>query len=166
MDLLTLQRDPAVFRQHLRIDVSGSPTPLGRVLQDWQAQDFTALDTAWQQMAGQKAKDRPKQRAYLERGRGASKTSDLAVMATWALFASRRPITGYAAAGDIMQRDRALLLRLKTALPYSGSSSAVLCGRNTSWAATYSSAYLRTEMAVGRSLRLKFVEFFHSPPSR
>ena len=46
--------------------------------------------------------------AWLERPRGHSKTADLAVMASWALFASRRQLFGVAAAGD---QDLARLLR-------------------------------------------------------
>ena len=49
-----------------------------------------------------------RQRAWLERPRGHAKTLDLGVMATWALFASRRRLSGIGAAGD---QDQARLLR-------------------------------------------------------
>jgi phage terminase large subunit-like protein len=105
-NLQQLQLSPQKFRDALRIDADGEAVPLGDVLDDWQRTDFEALDPAWQRLAGQDT-DGPK-RAYLERPRGASKTTDLAVMVAWALFASRRQITGYAAAAD---KDQARLLR-------------------------------------------------------
>ena len=47
-------------------------------------------------------------RAYLERGRGHCKTTDLAIMAVWALAFSTRPLRGYCYAAD---KDQANLLR-------------------------------------------------------
>ncbi|MEZ6119025.1 MAG: terminase large subunit [Pirellulaceae bacterium] len=47
-------------------------------------------------------------RAYLERPRGHSKTTDLAVMAVWLLAFATRPLRGYSYAAD---RDQAALLR-------------------------------------------------------
>ncbi|HUY91388.1 MAG TPA: terminase large subunit [Pirellulales bacterium] len=98
--------DPAAFRQHLLIDGDAGPRRLGDCLDPWQRADFEALDPGWRRVAGL-AGDGP-QRAYLERPRGHSKTSDLAVMATWVLLAARRQISGVAAAAD---RDQARLLR-------------------------------------------------------
>jgi len=106
MDLRSLQASPDAFRRSLIIDADGRPKRLGDCLDPWQASDFAALDPGWQRVAGQGA-DGPL-RAYLERPRGHSKTLDLAVMATWALFASRRQLRGYGAAAD---QDQARLLR-------------------------------------------------------
>jgi hypothetical protein len=97
---------PEVFRQHLLIDTDTGPHPLAHCLDTWQAADFAALDSGWRRVAGHDIAGA--QRAYLERPRGHSKTADLAVMATWALFAARKQITGVAAAAD---KDQARLLR-------------------------------------------------------
>ncbi|MDY0167438.1 MAG: terminase large subunit [Thermoguttaceae bacterium] len=99
-------RSPVAFRKALRIDTDAGPRRLATCLDDWQAADFAALDPAWLRVAG-RGKGGPA-RAYLERPRGHSKTSDLAVMAAWVLLASRRQLAGVAAAGD---RDQARLLR-------------------------------------------------------
>ena len=107
LNLQALQADPAQFRASLKIDADGKPVPLGSILDPWQANDFTSLDQAWHAVVGFENESQIK-RAYLERPRGHSKTSDLAVMATYALFASRRKVIGYAAAADT---DQAKLLR-------------------------------------------------------
>ena len=107
MDLRQLQSDPSVFRSALLIDADGGPRRLGDCLDNWQDADFRALDPAWRCVAGQ-ADDTAIRRAWLERPRGHSKTADIAVMATWALFASRRALKGVGCAGD---RDQAALLR-------------------------------------------------------
>ncbi len=108
MKLLDLQRDPAEFRASLLIDTDRGPTPFSEVMDDWQAADFTALDPGWlRAVQGVKTKAQY-QRGWLERPRGHAKTLDLAIMATWALFASRRQLSGIGAAGDL---DQARLLR-------------------------------------------------------
>ncbi len=104
----TLQRmaqDPAVFRQHLRIDADVGPTPFRP--DPWQAADFQATDPAWRRVAGQSVEG-GLNRAYMERARGHSKTGDLAMMTTWALAFSPRRLSGVAGAAD---RDQAQLLR-------------------------------------------------------
>jgi phage terminase large subunit-like protein len=88
------------------IDADGQPARLGSKLDPWQRDDFQALDPGWKRVAGQGG-DGPA-RAWLERPRGHSKTLDLAVMATWTLFASRKMLRGYGAAADL---DQAKLLR-------------------------------------------------------
>jgi hypothetical protein len=106
VDLKQLQRDPAAFRRALLIDRDGKPTLFAMIMDDWQDWDFRVLDDGWKRVAGQGGDGTL--RAYLERPRGHSKTADLAVMSTWALFASRRRLMGYAAAADT---DQAKLLR-------------------------------------------------------
>lgn len=74
---------------------------------DWQRADYEALDTGWMRVAGL-TKEPAMMRHYLERGRGHSKTTDLAAMVLWILFASKLPLSGVAAAGD---QDQSRLLR-------------------------------------------------------
>lgn len=107
MDLRPLIASPAAFRRVLLIDADAGPRRLAAALDPWQAQDFEALDPSWQAVVRTHAPPAPT-RAWIERPRGHSKTSDLAVMATWALFASRRPLAAVAAAAD---KDQARLLR-------------------------------------------------------
>jgi len=93
--------------------VEGEPgRRLGHVLEDWQEQDFAALDPGWLRLAGQSVSGQSAaggfQRAYLERPRGHSKTTDMAVQLAWILQNSSRRVEGLAAAAD---RDQAGLLR-------------------------------------------------------
>ena len=99
--------DPALFRQALLIDASGIAVPFRP--DPWQEADIRAMDPAWSFAAGRWSGPPPTvRRAWQERPRGHSKTSDLAVMVTWALLMAERPIRGLVAAGD---RDQAKLLR-------------------------------------------------------
>lgn len=108
MDLQKLQSDPAEFRSALLIDTDAGPKPLGDCMDPWQRKDFEALDSGWRVAAGQKVTGSYFLRAWLERGRGHSKTSDIGVMVLWILFASRKRLSGVAAAGDA---DQSRLLR-------------------------------------------------------
>jgi hypothetical protein len=98
---------PAEFRKQLLVSTDRGPQPLAKVLEcdPWQAADFAALDPGWQRVAGISA-DGGSNRAYLERPRGHSKTTDLAVMVIWALAFCPRQVSGIWAAGD---RDQASL---------------------------------------------------------
>jgi hypothetical protein len=90
------------------IDTDSGPKPFAEVMDPWQRADFEALDSGWQRaVVGAKAKAKY-QRGWLERPRGHAKSADLGVMAAWALFASRRRLSGIAGAGD---QDQARLLR-------------------------------------------------------
>lgn len=100
-------RDPAAFRADLVIDVDGVARKLGDVMDDWQAADFAALDPALKRCAG-RSRAKAMMRAYLERGRGHSKTTDLAVTCVWALAFATRPLKGFCYAAD---KDQANLLR-------------------------------------------------------
>jgi phage terminase large subunit-like protein len=106
-DLQAVAASPVAFRAALRIDADNGERTLGSVLDSWQRADFEALDPAWLAVTGRGKPESPKLRCYLERPRGHSKTNDLAVMVSWALFASRRAITIAAAAAD---QDQARLL--------------------------------------------------------
>jgi hypothetical protein len=108
VNLLELQSDPAAFRAVLLIDTDGGPRRLGDCLDLWQRDDFAALDPGWMRAVVGTEAEAQYQRGWLERPRGHAKTLDLGVMATWALFASRRRLSGIGAAGD---QDQARLLR-------------------------------------------------------
>lgn len=96
---------PEAHRRALRL----KPDPASRlaaILQPWQARDFAALDPAWLTLAGRGPMEGPR-RAYLERPRGHSKTTDTAVQVTWILQWALAPVRGLAAAAD---QDQARLI--------------------------------------------------------
>lgn len=101
--------DPTTFRNDLIVDVDGIARKLGDVLDVWQREDFAALDAGMMRCNGRSPENSTaKMRAYLERPRGHSKTTDIAVVCCWALAFAVRPIRGYAFAAD---RDQAGLLK-------------------------------------------------------
>lgn len=93
---------PALFRKDLVIEAQGRRKPLGQVLEPWQASDFAAADGGWLQAVG-RGKGEAIKRLYLERPRGHSKTSDIAVMCAWAMTFCKKPLRGYAAAASRWQ---------------------------------------------------------------
>src|SRR5262245_48130036 len=95
--LPTAPPSPSQFRAGLLIDADVKATPFRP--DPWQEQDFQALAPGWLQVAGFPVQGTPIQRAWQERPRGHSKTSDLAVMAAWALAHAQHPIKGVAAVG-------------------------------------------------------------------
>ncbi len=99
--------DPTAFRASLVIDTDDGPMRLSEVMDDWQREDFRALDPGFMRAVGHRVEG-GHSRAWLERGRGHSKTQDQAVMATWALAFAPRTIKGVAAAND---REQARLMR-------------------------------------------------------
>jgi len=119
---LKLQRDlirrlsriePAQFRRWLVLEANYE-LRLHELIQSWQARDFAALDAAWMSLAGvardtsaDRTSAKTYHRAYLERPRGHSKTSDTAMQIAWILLAAKRPVSGIAAAAD---RDQAKLI--------------------------------------------------------
>jgi hypothetical protein len=108
MNLSKMQRDPAAFRTVLCVDTDAGPRRLAEVVDDWQLRDFKALDAGWRYAAHRERGAETISEAYLERPRGHSKTTDLAIMVAWILFASRYQLAGNAAAAD---KDQARLLR-------------------------------------------------------
>lgn len=102
-----IRKSPRYYRTLLIVDCDGRPKPLREVIEPWQKADFEAMDPAWECMLGYRD-DAPYMRAYRERPRGHSKTTDIAITVTWALYASSLPIRGVAAASD---KDQAKLLR-------------------------------------------------------
>jgi hypothetical protein len=95
---------PAAFRRSIILS-PGDDRPLGAALLPWQVADFQAMDAGWAALAGRaNALARPPiRRAYLERPRGHSKTTDTAVQIAWILFGAQRQIKGLAAAADLEQ---------------------------------------------------------------
>jgi hypothetical protein len=99
--------DPGAFRRRLLIDADGAAVPFRP--DPWQTEDFAALDPAWRFAVGRWEGEPPVvRRLWSERPRGHAKTSDLGIMATWALLFAPRPVVGISASGD---KDQAALLR-------------------------------------------------------
>lgn len=126
---------PQIFRSLVRVSAN-EPTEFHGIIQPWQTRDFAALDPAWLALSGRyhnpgltsempgfhapppeqvreaRREDVPGfpivRRAFLERPRGHSKTTDTAVQVAWILQYARASVTGLAAAAD---RDQAGLLR-------------------------------------------------------
>lgn len=95
---------PELFRQQLILPVDQG-LPFVDHVQPWQLTDLQALDAAWQELAGWRRYKRSTiRRAYIERPRGHSKTSDMAMQIAWILLFAQRPLIGLAAAAD---RDQA-----------------------------------------------------------
>ena len=99
--------NPNEFRKAVLIDCDGVSRVADDVLDPWQREDYAALDPAWMRIAGRFSGD-CKARGYLERPRGHSKTTDIALMSSYVLLASERKIIGVAAAGS---KEQAKLLR-------------------------------------------------------
>ncbi len=97
---------PAAFRRLLKLSPD-DPTPFTILMQDWQRNDFEALDDAWLRLAGEAVEPKYR-RAYIERPRGHSKTLDMAVQIAWIILCSPHFVHGLAAAAD---RDQAALIR-------------------------------------------------------
>jgi hypothetical protein len=119
-----------VFRDVVRS--GASPMPLGPRLTAWQERDFAALDAAWLHIAGRDGTvkqsgplspadggegtgpgmKRRYLRAYIERPRGHSKTTDMAVQVAWILQHALHTVRGIAAAAD---QDQARLIHAAVA---------------------------------------------------
>jgi len=96
------KRHPSNFRNVLRLH-TGSDGLLAHCLQPWQARDLAALDAAWCDLAGiaEASVAAPViRRAWIERPRGHSKTTDMAVQLAWILQFSQQTVRGLAAAAD------------------------------------------------------------------
>lgn len=93
----TPKTEPARFRHDLVIDADGEEMRFTEALDPWQREDFEAMDPAWRRIIGLHD-DECLDQAYFERPKGHSKSTDLAVMGCWAIYASRKKIRGVAAA--------------------------------------------------------------------
>ncbi len=99
------QKSPKHFRNALRISLD-EQKKFRKICQSWQKKDFEALDPAWKKLAGYPVKP-PFQRAYIERPRGHSKTSDMAIQLAWIIQHSSTQLSGLVAAAD---REQASLI--------------------------------------------------------
>lgn len=97
---------PTDFRRRLMIDARGTIRPLEDCLDPWQRDDYEALDAGWRKLLTGEGDG--KLRAYIERPRGHSKTTDIAVQILYALACYPKAIRGVAASGD---KDQAGLIR-------------------------------------------------------
>jgi phage terminase large subunit-like protein len=106
--LQEMAASPAAFRRSVLIDADGAAVPFKP--DDWQERDFAAMDPAWMSVAGRWTGNDGAviRRAWEERPRGHSKSSDVALAVTWVLLFAKRAVNGIAAAGDT---DQARLLR-------------------------------------------------------
>jgi hypothetical protein len=101
-NMARVKEDPEYFRSVLMIDTGlGERASFGACMDDWQRQDFAAMDPAWLTVVG---RGKPGMQvffdSYYERGRGHSKTNDIAVAVLWALLSSPRKLRGVAASGS------------------------------------------------------------------
>lgn len=95
---------PDRFRKQLILPCD-QQLPFTQLGQPWQLRDLKALDQAWLTLSGRNHSRRKLiRRAYIERPRGHSKTSDMAMQIAWILLAAKSPLIGLAAAAD---RDQA-----------------------------------------------------------
>jgi hypothetical protein len=95
-------------------------------LEAWQLRDLEALDAAWLRLSGRSPptlSGPTVRRAWIERPRGHSKTTDMAVQLTWVLKHARSRVQGLAAAAD--REQGALILRAANDLI---ASNPELCG--------------------------------------
>ena len=102
-----MHRDPAYFRDQLQIETGLGHVPFGSVIEKFQKDDFDAIDPCLKFIAGYA--DEPKiKRFFIQRGRGHSKTADMAASITWILWGARKNVLGFAFAED---KDQSKLLR-------------------------------------------------------
>lgn len=100
------RQSPLAFREALQL-TNNQLRPANELFEDWQRTDFAALDDAWKRLAGFEV-PKSTRLAYIERPRGHSKTSDMAVQLAWILAYGRPQLHGVAAAAD---QDQARLIR-------------------------------------------------------
>src|SRR5215469_18756684 len=106
MDAESLRRfasDPAAFRDALILPSAHGAQRLGAILADFQRRDFAALDRAF--LALRNGQRPTPNRFWLERTKGASKDTDLAVMLLWLLAFVQRPLVCQVGAADRDQAD-------------------------------------------------------------
>ena len=106
MDAKALTRfasDPAAFRDALILPSAHGSKRLGAILADFQHRDFAALDRAF--LALRNRQQPVPNRFWLERTKGASKDTDLAVMLLWLLAFAQRPLVCQVGAADRDQAD-------------------------------------------------------------
>lgn len=99
---------PAAFRSALMIEdpATGEIVPLDSALDDWQRADFEAMDPALVRVC--RGPQEGPDGCWLERARGHSKTTDIAIQVSYLLLSSPSAIRGVGAAAS---KDQAKILR-------------------------------------------------------
>lgn len=107
--LALMRSSPAAFRAALQIDGEGGQIQnYAASLAQFQKDDFAALDPMFQWAAGVTGAPEPdRKKAWIQRARGHSKTSDIASELVWLCFAARKPCEVIIGAAD---RDQASLM--------------------------------------------------------
>lgn len=101
--LLAMGSSLTEFRSRLLVPSPAGPQPLGRIAADFQRKDFAALDPAFLAVAEGRKPD--VQRFWVERCKGGSKTSDIAVYLLWLMAYSKQYVFGQVGAADAEQAD-------------------------------------------------------------
>lgn len=96
--LVEARRSPVEFWDHLLIQAGPNVVRYGESMDDWQRADLEAIVPGWRYMSRVTSACEGPRRAYLERGRGHSKTTDIAALVAWAILSSESMLWGYAAA--------------------------------------------------------------------
>ena len=105
------RRDPLEFFENLVIDSSDRGlVRLGDVWDDVQVADFKAMTPLLQWYTGVLSEKPPVRQFFIQRGRGRSKTTDIAAAVLYVLFFSPKTIDGMIAAAD---KDQANLMILQ-----------------------------------------------------
>lgn len=102
--LRKLAASPEAFRSALLIPAGTGNRRLADAVADFQYRDFAALDPAFKAMAASKPPP-AHSRFWIERTKGASKDTDLAIMLLWLLVSANRPLTCQVGAADQNQAD-------------------------------------------------------------
>lgn len=96
-------RDPLYFFQNIVVASPKGEKKLGDIWADFQKRDFKAVTPSLKYLAGI-SKTKPKyQRFFIQRSRGSSKTSDIALVVLWLLLFSKKALQGYCTAEDKAQ---------------------------------------------------------------
>ncbi len=96
-DIAAMRRDRSEFRRRINVETDGCVHPFEP--DPWQAADFAATDDGWQLASGFPCKPKYR-RAYLERGRGHSKTTDTAINLMDSLVLATNPLRAFWIAAD------------------------------------------------------------------
>jgi hypothetical protein len=102
-DIRLCRESPVAFRDRLVIQAAVGRRRFGEILADFQRRDFAALDTAL--LALRDGRKPEPGRFWIERTKGASKDTDLAVALLWLLAFSPRPLACQVGAADADQAD-------------------------------------------------------------
>lgn len=106
--LMAIMGSLAAFCRHVCIDADGESAVYADVADEFQTDGMKVMEPALSRVANRSFEAPPYSRAYLERPRGHSKTTDIAIATAWVLLSAIRKIQVVVAAAD---RDQARLVR-------------------------------------------------------